>query len=90
MPVVKRKGPKALDGGKLVFWEGHRVASFGRVQPRAGRVQILIEMLRLVRLVYENVGSGNGCARKIIGSESRAVVVRGPIVRKRDAEVAIS
>ena len=85
--VVERQRPEAVHRRRLVLREGHRVA-VGAVEPHARRIEVLIEILRLVRRVDEDVGFGHRRAGEVVGAEGCFVGNRAPMVRKLLAVVA--
>src|SRR6185503_159553 len=71
--------PEPLDGRNRALSKRDRIAT-RPVQPRTARVEVLIEIGRLLRLVDENVRLGNGGACEVVGSEPGAVSLGRPLV----------
>ena len=54
MLIVKRQGPETANGRQLPLFKGHRVAVC-TIKTTASRIKVLIEILRLIRFVHEDV-----------------------------------
>src|SRR5262245_56687575 len=55
MLVVKRQRPEAIYGRRSPPVKSHRV-TIGAVQALAGRIKVLVEVLRLLRRIDEDIG----------------------------------
>src|SRR5215471_8183785 len=79
--IVQRERPKAPNRRRLILCERDRV-TVRPVQTLTSAVQVLIEILGLVRLVDEDVRLAHRGAGEIIGAEGCAVTLGAPVVRK--------
>ena len=86
MLVVEREGPEAAHGRERSLGKGDGVAVIA-VELTAVFVEVLIEVLGLVGRVDEDVGFADGETCVVVGAEARSVVLRGPVMRQRDAVV---
>src|SRR5262249_30179158 len=84
--VIKRERPEAPDRWKLSLGERDGVA-VGAVQPATRAVEVLVEVLRLVRFVDEDIRLPDRRTSEVVGPEHRAGVLRGPVSWQRDAPV---
>ena len=81
MLVVDRQRPEPVDRRRAIFRECHGVAARAG-EPVTVLVEVLVEILRLVRGVDEDVGLGDCRAREVVGAERRLVRDGAPVVRE--------
>src|SRR5262245_18313093 len=84
--VVERQRPEAAHRRCLILGKRDRI--FVRtVEALPGAIEVLIEILRLIRLVDEDVRFADRGAGEIICAERRAVDLRAPVVWKLKTEI---
>jgi len=87
MLVIECQWPEAINRRSLFFSKGYAVLARA-IKVKSILVEVLIEVLRLFRRVYKDVGLCNRRASEVICSECCFVRNRAPVVRQLPTVIA--